>query len=165
MAVATDPRKTGIASVSSQLAHSSVTGLAVTGTVNETTLATVTIPAGVMGISGGIEIRTVWSVTNSANAKTLRVRFGGGAGTAYVSIGVTTSATVSDIHRIRNRGAANSQVSSFASAAGSFTTTGGAIVTSSVDTTAAVDVVITGQLANSGETITLESYEVWLLPG
>jgi hypothetical protein len=137
----------------------------VTGTTDETALATVSVPAGTMGLSGAVEIRTTWTYTNSANSKNLRVRFGGIAGTQYGLIGVTTTATLSDVRRIRNRASASSQVSSATSGLSTpYGTSSSAIVTSSINTASAVDVSITGQLTNTGETITLEQYEVWLLP-
>lgn len=146
------------------LLAASAVAASVTGTTNETTLATVTIPAGAMGTSGGVQINSSWSTTNSANTKTIRARFGGASGTAYLSGGVTTVASIADSRRIKNRGSADSQVGSLAAIQGGFGTSGAAVITSTVDTSAAVDLVFTGQLTNTGETITLENYEVWLLP-
>lgn len=163
MTVATDARKTGVNAGMTLLAASAA-GASVTGTASETALATVTIPGGAMGLNGGVFVMSSWTVTNSANNKTLRVRFGGASGTAHMQQAVTAVASVSDARRIRNRNATNSQVSSFSISASGFGTSSGALATSSVDTTQAVDIVFTGGLANTGETITLESYEVWLLP-
>jgi hypothetical protein len=163
MTVATDPRKTGVNAGMTLLAASAV-AIPLTGTTNETTLATVAVPAGAMGLNGAVEIRTTWSNTNSANNKTPRVRFGGASGTVYFAVILTTTVAYLDIpRRIRNRNSASSQVG-VTSSGGTFGTSGGAPTTSTVDTSATVDVVITGQLANSGENLTLESYEVWLLP-
>jgi hypothetical protein len=166
MPVSADPTKTGISRSPHLLCASAVVSMSVTGTLTETALATCTIPAGAMGLNGGVMIYSTWTVTNSANNKTTRIRLGGIGGTAHNDTVWTTIATVPDARRIRNRNSASSQVGSTAAASGGgFSTTSGAVVTSSVDTTAAVDLVFTGQLANTGETITLESYEVWLLPG
>jgi hypothetical protein len=146
------------------LAASAATGMSHTGNTNETALATVTIPAGAMGLNGGLHIYTSWAYTNSGNGKTLRVRFGGVSGTSYLSSAPTTTASLSDMRRIRNRNSASSQVGGSANVSNPLISQTTAIVTSSVDTSAAVDVVISGQLASAGETITLENYEVWLLP-
>jgi hypothetical protein len=54
-----------------------------TGSTVETALMTVHIPKGTMGASGRLRITTLWSMTNSANAKTVRVRFGGMSGTVF----------------------------------------------------------------------------------
>lgn len=128
----------------------------------EDVLATVTIPAGAMGISGAVRVTTVWTITNSANAKTLRMRFGGTSGTAYLSTAATTSASFSDCHLISNRGSASSQVGS-AQAIG-LGGSAAAVITSSVDTASATTIVISGQKASAGETLTLESYLVELFP-
>src|SRR5688500_6060251 len=62
-----------------------------TGNTTETTLATVTVPANAIGANGRLRVTSLWSHTNSANSKTLRVRFGGAAGTIYTSLTVTTT--------------------------------------------------------------------------
>lgn len=136
-----------------------------TGDTAETALATVTIPANAMGPNGRVRITTQWSFTNSANNKTLRVRFGGPSGTVYASNIQTTTASVRDQREIANRGVANSQVGGASNTNTSFAQTSGAVVTSSVNTAAATTVVLSGQLASSGETITLESYLVEIIRG
>lgn len=158
--VAVDSTKTAIPKAASLVASSSV-ALSVSNTTSEEALATVTLPA--PGPNGGYEIRTVWTMTNGANAKTPRVRLGGISGTAFLNAAKTTIASNSDIHRIRNRGATNSQVGS-GSASVAVGDSGSAIVTGALDWSAALDLVITGQKAVGTETLTLESYEVWLLP-
>lgn len=129
---------------------------------SEDTLATINVPAGVMGANGVLRIYTLWSFTSSANNKTLRIRFSGGSGTIYMNPVFTTSVGYASLTMIANRNAANSQVG-FASAAtngGLGSSSASANVTSSVDTTAATSLVITGQKALAGETLTLESYLV-----
>jgi hypothetical protein len=59
---------------------------------------------------------------------------------------------------MRNRGAANSQVGFTATTFQSFVSAAATVTTSSVDTAAAVSLLITGQKASAGETITLESF-------
>ncbi|MBS0175502.1 MAG: hypothetical protein JSR64_15785 [Nitrospira sp.] len=134
---------------------------------SEDTLATINIPANAMGANGVLRIYTLWSFTSSANNKTLRIRFSGGAGTIYMNPVFTTSVGYSSLTMIMNRNATNSQVG-FASAGtngGLGSSSASANVTSSVDTTAATSLVITGQKASAGETLTLESYLVELIPG
>lgn len=151
---------------SATLLAASAVAASVTGTTNETALATVTIPAGAMGLNGAIEIRTVWMFTNSANTKTLRVRLGGIGGTVFLNVAPTTTASSTDTRRIRNRGSAASQVGSAPASQvpGLIGSSSSFITTGTVDTSAAQDLVISGALALGTETITLESYEVWLLP-
>lgn len=128
---------------------------------NENTLSTITVPA--MGLHDMIEVETFWSYTNSANNKTLRVRLGGGAGTAYLAIVVTASATLRSNIAIANAGAANSQIGFTPGTATPFATSTSALLTSAVDTSAGTTIVITGQKATAGETITLVQHSVRLI--
>jgi hypothetical protein len=127
---------------------------------NENTLATITVPAGAMGDSGSVRVTCVFSYTNSGNSKTLRVKFGG---VTYASQGATTTAIQSFIVGISNRTNAT-QVGWFPINPNQLSGQSGSPITSSVDTTAAVTILITGQKATAGETLTLERYSVELLP-
>jgi hypothetical protein len=136
-----------------------------TGNTTETILATVTIPAGAIGPNGTVEIVTLWSYTNSANNKTWRIRLGGIGGTQVALITRTTTATDGDLRVIRNRNSASSQVFyrntlGFGIGVGSATPS-----TGTVNTANAQDLVFTAELANSGETITLEGYTVKICYG
>jgi hypothetical protein len=131
----------------------------ITGTTTETTLASVTIPANAMGANGIVRVTTGWSHNSSASSKTLRVKFGG---TTFGSGNITTNATTRDQRQIANRNATNSQIGT-ATTLGGFASSGSAIVTSTVDSTANVTLAITGQLTNTSETITLEYYLVELI--
>lgn len=137
-----------------------------TGSTSETALATVAIPAGAMGPNGVLRVTTLWSLTNSANNKTPRVRLGGISGTAFRGQNLTTVASGRDQIEIHNRNAQNSQVSNPAGGGfGGAGTSSSVITTATVDTSIAQDLVISGQLANSGETLTLEAYTVEVLYG
>jgi hypothetical protein len=132
-----------------------------TGDTNETALATIPIPAGAMGANGALRITTIWSVTNSGNNKTPRIRLGGLAGTAFMALNITANATLSDQRVIRNRNNEASQVCvNTGSPSGGFGLSTAAVTTGAVNTASAQDLVISGQLANSGETITLEAYTI-----
>jgi hypothetical protein len=142
----------------------SAVGVSHTGDTSETALATVQVPANMMGANGILRVTTLWTITNSGNNKTLRARLGGIAGTAFLGATFTTSASVHDQRLIRNRNAANSQVGFAAiNGTGGWGVSSGAVATGAVDTAANQDLVITGQLASAGETITLEAYLVELL--
>ena len=127
-----------------------------TGDTLEAVLATITVPAGAIGASGVLRITTVWTMTNNANTKTARLRFGGAGGTIYSQVAGSTVPTVRIQAQIHNRNSAAAQVG-FISTGPGFGFAAGSLVTSAVDTSAAADLVITGQLANSADTITLES--------
>lgn len=128
-----------------------------TGDLVETTLATYTMPGGTMGLSSAIRIVSLWSYTNSVNTKTCRVKFGG---TNFFSTNPTTSASIHYATIIRNRGSLSSQVGFASTAGGSFQNTTAAVTTSTVDTSANVDITFTALLTNTGETITLEGYTI-----
>ena len=136
-----------------------------TAVTTEETLATIAVPANALGPNGRLRITTLWTMTNSANAKTPRVRFSGAAGTQYANFALTTSAGYHDQIVIANRNATNSQVGPSSVINGHFGNGSGAPTTSAVDTTAATSVVISGQKALAGEVLTLESYLVELMPG
>jgi len=143
----------------------SAVAASLTGTLTETTLATVPIAAGVMGLNGILRVTTLWTVTNSANNKTLFVKLGGAGGTGYFSRVVTAVASVSNCTLIRNRNSQASQIAFFngGGASGGWGDNGSANTTGTINTATAQDLVIRGQLANVGETITLESYLVELI--
>ena len=130
-----------------------------TGDTAETQLASITLPGGAMGPNGILRVTTLWSYTNSANNKTLRVRLGGLSGTAFQA-NVVTASNIGVMQRtIQNRNSQASQIGFNAANAASYTTVGSgtSVATGSVDTSADQSIVITGQLASAGETVTLEA--------
>lgn len=145
------------------LAQSAV-AVPLTGTVAETVLATIPLPGGAMGANGLIRINTLWTMTSSANVKTPRIRLGGAAGTEFYSQTHTTVATLRHQTEIMNRNSQSSQVG-FPTIAGGggWSTSAQAITTGAIATSADTTIVISGQLANSGETITLQAYNVEVL--
>ena len=133
----------------------------ITGTLTETMLATITIPANVVGANGQIKVNAYWTVTSSANVKNIRARLGGIGGTAVFGNAITTQATVLSNTLIINANSTSSQVSFSEVARG----TDGLVntlasISSSIDMTTSQSLVITGQLTNTGETITLVGYSV-----
>jgi len=145
------------------IAHSAV-AVPLTGTTAETALATISIPAAAMGANGLLRVTTDWSHTNNANGKSCRVRLGGLAGTAFMAVVETTGLAFSAQKTICNRGAFNSQVTNQAvGATGPFAAgAASAHLTAAVDMSVAKDLVISGELGNSGDTLTLEQYTVEL---
>lgn len=126
---------------------------------NENTLATVTVPANVLGKSGLVKVTAFWTTTSSANNKTLAIKFGG---TAVVSNVHTTVAGVRHEVIVGNAGATNSQIAT------SNTFTPAAVInaetTAAIDTTADVNIVFNATKASAGETATLKGYIVEVLP-
>src|SRR5687767_4986995 len=72
------------------LLAASPAAIAHTGTTDETVVATVVIPGGLMGTNGRLRVTSLWTWPNSANSKTVRVRFSGLSGT-QVNAGVGTT--------------------------------------------------------------------------
>jgi hypothetical protein len=130
-----------------------------TGNTTETTLATISVPANAMGANGAIRIKALFTLTNNANNKTFRIKFGG---TSLLAATFTANSTLSIFRTIANRNATNSQVSEAGTSSG-FGGIAAAIATAAIDTTAAQDIVITIQLANAGDSATLESYTIEIL--
>ena len=135
---------------------------AVTGTLTETVLATINLPANTIGANGQVRIRTYWTVTNSANNKTLRVRFGtaGISSTAISTSTITTFSSPFITVDMQNNNATNAQNAFSVGSRGTDGLTTTVLAISSIDTTVSENLYITGQLANTGETITLTSYSV-----
>lgn len=144
---------------------SGVGGSVSSGTA-ETQLASVTVPAGAMGTNGSLRITALWQVTNGGNNKTLRIRFSGSLGTAFMSSVVTTVASARTLTIITNNDSAAAQ-SAYANGTGTapFGSTSGVILADTVNTAVATTVYFSGQTATGGETVALRSYLVELLPG
>jgi len=118
-----------------------------------------------MGPNGALRVTVVRSQTNSANTKSLRFRLGGLSGAQLM---ITTSAAFASFvgqRLIQNRNSQSSQVSGPETIVNSFNLSTGAIATAAIDTSVAQNFVISGQLANAGETLTLESHLVELAYG
>jgi len=135
-----------------------------TGDVVEFTYATIPVPGNALGVDGGIAVRLFYTFPASTNNKIFRVRFGGAsAHNANTATAANVSMPIS--FNFRNRGLTNSQACGPATV-GDGTDTASAVVptTMAVDSTANQNLTITGLLASAAETITLEKYEVILMP-
>ena len=129
-----------------------------TSSTSVVTLATITIPAGLLGANGKLKIYPLWSTTNNANVKTLRATFSGSTCTTMTSQSVPNN---SGLVIIRNTNSESAQKCSSGLVAGigaSF----GSIASPTVDTSAATNITISGQLAVGTDTLTLEDLFVEL---
>jgi len=124
----------------------------VTNSTSVVTLATITIPAGLMGANGKLKIYPLWSTTNNVNQKTLRAIFSGSTCSTMVSQSVPNN---SGLLIIRNTNSESAQKCSSGLVAGIGSSTG-SIASPTVDTSAATTITITGQLAVGTDTMTLE---------
>jgi len=115
------------------------TPVVLTGTTSETTMLTVSIPASLMNKRGRANVIVLFSLTNNANAKTVKVKVGGATFITFTSTNQNLLGLSGWLLNL------NSETSQKSNSAASFT----------IDTTIANDLVITGQLANAGDTVTL----------
>ena len=126
--------------------------VALTGTTSETTLVTITIPAGLIGSKGEVKLYPLFSATNNANNKTVRIKLGGSTGYFLQSSGY---AQLSNLVIFRNFNSESVQKVSSGLPAG-LGSTGGSFTSLTIDTSAATTITITGQLAVGTDTLTLE---------
>ena len=126
--------------------------VSLTGSTSVVTLATITIPAGLLGANGKLKIYPLWATTNNANVKTLRALFSGSPCTTMTSQSVPNN---SGLVIIRNINSESVQKCSSGLVAG-IGSSSGSIAAVTIDTTAATTITITGQLAVGTDTLTLE---------
>ena len=131
----------------------------VTGTLTETILASVPIPAGAMPANGMARLTWTATMTNNADTKTINLRYGTAAGVtgAVISNSVqTTIATQQSIWILRNRGVTNGQTIYGTNVPYGTTTNGNS--SPSLDSTAATFMNITATLTNVADSITLNGW-------
>jgi len=126
--------------------------VSLTGSTSAVTLATITIPAGLLGANGKLKIYPLWATTNNANAKTLRLNIGGSVFSTMASQSVPNNSGLLIIRNINSESAQKCSSGLVAGIGASF----GSIAATTVDTTAATTITITGQLAVGTDSMTLE---------
>lgn len=132
-------------------------------TANENMLVRVPLPPLPFGSNGGAVVLTTWSHTNSANNKTLRIRWPNDAGHGFLSKVNTASTGDQCFTWISSVESPNVQMG-FNGNNNGFATTTGAMVAGTGNSEVATNIVITGQKANAGESLILLRYAVLLLP-
>jgi hypothetical protein len=142
------------------LAQSGV-AVSVTGTLAETTLASVTIPGGLMGPNGSLRITLLWSNTNNANAKTVQVKIDG---QIVSSANQANNASYQHLVIVHNRGSQSAQVMMRSSQVGGLAQNSTGTTVTAIDTSIDKVITFTGTLGVAGDTITLEGYTVEILP-
>lgn len=144
-----------IGQVANDIAH--------TGTIAETVLYTLTIPAGSFDVNSSLQIN-LWALNgaNPGGVARYRIRLGGLSGTVVGDIfGTTANANVRARAMFKNRGALNSNLySSEATFASSVMNSASAFIT--VDTSVSLDLVITAQLSGTTDTATIKWAEILL---
>lgn len=125
-----------------------------TVTGSDESLLTLTIPAGALRADSLIRITSLWSCTNSANAKTFKIV---ADGQNVLNLSQTTVASFHDMHVIRFR-SMTSQVANNAATATPFGTTASTGVnTLTIDATDGVTLQFVINRTNAGDAAALES--------
>lgn len=133
----------------------------ITGTVAETTLASVTVPGGLMGPNGSLRVNLSFSmVIGAAQNKTMRVKLGG---TTFLLYTLNNSTEFLANVIIRNRNSQGVQLIQNSSNAG-IGASSTAMANAAIDTTVDQLLTITGQLQNAGDSVAIEGYTVEVLP-
>jgi hypothetical protein len=127
---------------------------------SENTLATITVPANLLGSNGALRL-TADVAVSGGSGKTLRVRFGG---TQVVSLGPPTSANVSFVCTVQNKNSTSAQ-EAYAPTFfdGGTPPSGIGAGSSSIDTTASTTLTVTAQKVSGADTVTLNRYVVEVL--
>ena len=134
--------------------YNNTTPVSLTGTTAETTMLTIPVKGGLIGVNGVLAIQPLWNANNSANSKTLRIKLG--ATTCY-SYGASNLLHQDAYINVRNIGSESSQKTTSGMSGG----TGGSVNnynSTSTDTSVDFNIVVTGQLANSADTMAIQAF-------
>ena len=123
------------------------TPIVLTGTTAQTTLLTIPIPAALMGLIGRLNMLSFFALTNNANNKTLRAAIGGNQITVQ---GAASLAATGFNFWLLNLNSATAQRNNSSALF-------------AIDTTVSMDLIITGQLANAADSITLNTLTLELI--
>ena len=139
--------------------YNNTTPVSLTGTTAETTMLTIPVKGGLIGANGVLAIQPLWNTTNNANTKTLRIKLG--ATTCY-SYGAANLSHQDAYINVRNIGSESSQKTTSGMSGG----TGGTVNnynSTSTDTSVDFNIVVTGQLANSADTMAIQAFLIMVL--
>jgi hypothetical protein len=126
-----------------------------TTTAIDEVLVSFTIAPGILGVNSVLQIEPLWTFASSVNNKVLKIRIGG---TTVYSATRTTSVKEAPLFVLANRNSLASQIHPYDN---NYVTAGlGIPATSAINFAVAQEVEITGQRANSGDTLTLEYYRI-----
>lgn len=134
-------------------------GTTYTGSTSEQTLYSLTLPANAMGVSGSLELKSIWSQNNNANAKSASSRLGG---TLIMSQNVASTASLQSYIILRNRNAANVQTA-YASSNSAFATATTANNAYTIDTSVDSTFLIAGLLTTATDYLIMEGFDACLL--
>lgn len=134
---------------------------AVTGTVTETDMATVTVVGGTIGATGCLHILASGTVTNvGGTAKDIRLYFGATAVATVSRTGANAQDWLIDAWCYNTATGAQRWHITYTTA--DALTQSIDYITSAIDTTASVIIKVTGDLAGATETITQKIFDVFI---
>ena len=132
--------------------YSNLTTVSLTLTTLETTLATIPIKGGVLGVNGKLRFYILGTVTNNANTKFFRLKH---AATSLWQFAHTTAVGVTSQILFLNKNSESSQVTALYNTNGLGGGASTAVTPSAIDTSADFSLTITGQLANNADSISV----------
>ena len=139
---------------------------AVTGTTNETDMGSVSITANSIGATGGLHAHAAGSITGTAGNRTIRIYFGGSSFGTFVINAANNDNWIVDIWIYNTATNAQRIMVRFVNAnpsTGVVDNHYASYTTSSKDTTSNQTLKLTGQLANSGDTLTQSIFDVYVV--
>jgi hypothetical protein len=154
------PNTGGTGTLNSRVILVSNTAISNTTTTTENTVYTGVIPGGSIGINGSIHCTSLYSMTNNANVKTVKIKFNGV--TVFNYILTASQASVSFYSIIRNRASMAVQVGgpNNSNSGGTFNSGSAvAVGTYTFNTAADITVTVTIQNAVGTDTSVLEALE------
>jgi hypothetical protein len=134
---------------------------AYTQTTSPVDLTTITLPANMLGANGWMLCAPTWAFPNNANNKVISLVLG--SSNIYAKTRTTATQEMPLID-IRNRGVVNRQFAGWGSSGTPGTASTAGFTNSSVDTSAATNVIVRGQLAVATDYIILESLSLTAFP-
>ena len=140
--------------------YSNLTTESLTGTTAETTLATIPIKGGVLGVDGKLRFYILGTVTNSANTKSFRLKH---ASTPLWQMAYTTAVGVTSQILFLNKNSESSQVTALFNTTGFGGAAATVVTPSAINTSADFSLTITGQLANSADSISVTAIFVEIM--
>ena len=164
----TSLNRTGTGTFTCVDTESGTTSGAVLTNLAETTITplTTTLPGGVMGANGKIQVHAIVSVADTANDKTFKFKFGSlVVATRLLTDGTGAATNSESVHWLSNRGNVAKQVHYATSLVGGAGIGATALTYGTTDTAADVSLTSTLTVATADEFAALEALSVVLYPG
>lgn len=127
----------------------------VTGTTDEVTMLTIPVKGGLVGASGKMILYPMFTITNNANNKVLRVKMNSTIVHAYNAISVPNNVAIIIVRNFNNEAVQKTGLSSSISAL--VANGASSILETTVDTSVDFNLVLTVSLANAADRVKLES--------